>query len=126
MSAPADSPESRKVAGEAGPHVAPEPVLRTGCQVSFTSASSRADRACPERARCSQPANGRLRHAVGARQLCLRGSLREALHGLTALMGCERRRATEAHTLNLRAGAAGASSGEDQFALELGQSAEHG
>src|SRR5262245_6830902 len=39
----------------------------------------------------------RLRDAVGAGQLCLRGALREALHGLTALMGCERRRATEAH-----------------------------
>src|SRR5215472_18884435 len=67
----------------------------TSCQVSSTPASSRADRACLERAGRSQPANGRLRDAVGARQLCLRGSLREALHGLTTLMGCERRRATE-------------------------------
>src|SRR5262249_41513384 len=33
----------------------------TSCQVSFTSASSRADRACLERAWRSQPANGRLR-----------------------------------------------------------------
>src|SRR5215510_11569780 len=66
----------------------------TSCQVAFTSASSRADRACLERAGRSQPANGRLRDAVGAGQLCLRGALREALHGLTALMGCERRRAT--------------------------------
>src|SRR5262245_35533687 len=41
-------------------------------------------------------------------------------------MGCERRRATEAHTPRLRAGAAGAGSGEDQLALELGQPAEHG
>src|SRR5262249_36545559 len=103
-----------------------EPVLLTSCQVVFTSASSCADRACLERAGCSQPANSRLRDAVGARQLCLRGALREALHGLAALMGCERRRPTEAHTLRLRAGAAGASSGEDQLALELGQSAEHG
>src|SRR5499426_3425241 len=71
----------------------------TSCQVSFTSASSRADRAYLERAWRSQPANGRLRDAVGAGQLCLRGALREALHGLTALMGCERRRATEAHAL---------------------------
>src|SRR5262249_7422967 len=63
----------------------------------ITSASSRADRACLERAGRSQPANGRLRDAVGAGQLCLRGALREALHGLTALMGCERRRATEAN-----------------------------
>jgi hypothetical protein len=65
------------------------PVRRT-----ITSTSSRADRACPERARCSQSANGRLRDAVGAGQLCLRGTLREALHRLPALMGCERRRAT--------------------------------
>jgi hypothetical protein len=43
---------------------------------------------------------------------------------LTALMGCERRRATEAHALRLRA--AGGGSGEDQLALELGQPAEHG
>src|SRR5262249_19970479 len=48
----------------------------TSCQVSFTSASSRADRACLERAWRSQPANGRLRDAVGAGQLCLRGALR--------------------------------------------------
>src|SRR5215475_10950970 len=79
-----------------------------------------------ERAWRSQPANGRLRDAVGAGQLCLRDALREALHGLAALMGCERRRPTEAHTLRLRAGAAGAGSGEDQLALELGQPAEHG
>jgi hypothetical protein len=59
----------------------------TTCQVSFTSASSRADRACLERAWRSQPANGGLRDAVGASQLCLRGALREA-----PLMGCERRR----------------------------------
>src|SRR5262249_40035964 len=85
-----------------------------------------ADRACLERAWRSQPANGRLRDAVGAGQLCLRGALREALHGLTPLMGCERRRATEAHALRLRAVAAGAGSGEDQLALELGQAAEHG
>jgi len=91
---------------------------------AFTSVSSRADRACLERAGRSQPANGRLRDAVGAGQLCLRGALREALHGLTALMGCERRRATEAHALRLRAVAAGAGSGEDQLALELGQPAE--
>src|SRR5215510_10410773 len=91
----------------------------TSCQVAFTSASSRADRACLERAGRSQPANGRLRDAVGAGQLCLHGALREALHGLTALMGCERRRATEAHALRLRAVAAGAGSGEDQLALEL-------
>ena len=103
MGAPADSPESRRRWGAGGmpvrpkhcPHVAPEPALLTGCQVSFTSASSHADRAYRERAGRSQPANGRLRHAVGARQLCLRGSLRQALHGLTALMGCERRRTTE-------------------------------
>src|SRR5262249_44529871 len=95
-------------------------------RVVFTSAASRADRACLERAGCSQPANGRLRDAVGARQLRLRGALREALHGLAALMGCERRRPTEAHTLRLRAGAAGAGSGKDQLALELGQPAEHG
>src|SRR5262249_20115800 len=74
----------------------------------------------------SQPANGGLRNAIGAGQLCLRGALREALHGLTALMGCERRRATEAHALRLRAVAAGAGSGEDKLALELGQPAEHG
>src|SRR5262245_30537393 len=53
-------------------------------------------------------------------------ALREALHGLTALMGCERRRATEAHALRLLAVAAGAGSGEDQLTLELGQPAEHG
>src|SRR5262245_11628014 len=94
----------------------------TSCQVSFTSAASRADRACLERAWRSQPANGRLRDAAGAGQLCLRGALREARHGLTAWMGCERRRATEAHALCLRA----AGSGEDQLALELGQPAEHG
>ena len=51
----------------------------TSCQVSFTSAPSRADRACLERAGRSQPANGRLRDAVGAGELCLRGALREAL-----------------------------------------------
>src|SRR5262249_2261380 len=89
------------------------------------ASGSRADRACLERAGCSQSANGRLRNAVGARKMGLRGALREALHGLTALMGCERRRATKAHALRLRAGAAGASSGENQFALELGQAAEH-
>src|SRR5262245_7799752 len=97
------------------------PVRRT-----ITSTSSHADRAYRERAGCSQPANGRLRHAIGAGQLCLRGPLREALHGLTTLMGCERRRATEAHALRLRAGAASAGSGEDQLTLELGQPAEHG
>src|SRR5262245_17095862 len=86
----------------------------TSCQVAFTSACLRADRACLERARRSQSANGRLRDAVGAGQLCLRGALREALHGLTALMGCERRRATEAYALRLRAVAAGAGSGEDR------------
>src|SRR5262249_30320825 len=91
----------------------------TSCQVSFTSASSRADRACLERAWRSQPANGRLRDTVGAGQLCLRGALREALHGLTALMGCERRRATEAHALRLRAVAPGAGSGKDQLALTV-------
>ena len=73
----------------------------------FTSTSSRAGRACPERAGCSQSANGRLRDAIGTRQLCLRGTLRETLHGLTPLVGCERRRATEAHALRLRASAAG-------------------
>jgi hypothetical protein len=41
-------------------------------------------------------------------------------------MGCERRRATEAHALRFRAVAAGAGSGEDQLALELGPPAEHG
>src|SRR5262249_12443379 len=81
----------------------------TSCQVSSTPASSRAARACLERAGRSQPANGRLRDAVGAGQLCLHGALREALHGLTALMGCERGRATEAHALRLRAVAAGSS-----------------
>src|SRR5262249_7280598 len=104
----------------------PEPVLLTSCQVSFISAFSRADRAYRERAGCSQSANGRLRHAIGARQLGLRGALCQALHGLTALMGCERRRSTEAHALRLRAGAARAGSGEDHLALELGQTAENG
>src|SRR5262245_56960537 len=86
----------------------------TSGQVSFTSAPSRADRACLERAGRSQPANGRLRDGVGAGQLGLHCALREALHGLTALMGCERRRATEAYALRLRAVAAGAGSGEDR------------
>jgi len=36
-----------------------------------------------------------------------------------------RRRATEAHALRLRAVAAGAGSGEDQLALELGQATQH-
>src|SRR5262245_4130823 len=102
------------------------PPFNSSHQVSFTSASSRADRACLERAGRGQSANGRLRDPIGAGQLCLRRALREALHGLTALMGRERRRATEAHALRLRAVAAGAGSGEDQLALELGQPAEHG
>src|SRR5262245_64956158 len=137
MGAPADSPESqtlrRRRPGrpkewrvKPAPTWPQNPCCFTGGQVSFTSASSHADRAYRERAGCSQPANGRLRHAVGARQLCLRGALREAVHGLTALMGCERRRATETHALRLGADAAGAGSGEDQLALELSQSAEHG
>ena len=72
-------------------------MLLTSCQVSFLiSAFSRADRACPERAGRGQSANSRLRDALGARKIGLRGALREALHGLMALMGCERRRATEA------------------------------
>src|SRR5262245_66693207 len=96
------------------------PPFNSSHQVSFTSASSRADRACLERAGRSQPANGRLRDAVGAGQLCLRGALREALHGLTALMACERRRAAEAHALCLRAVAAVAGTAQDQLALELG------
>jgi hypothetical protein len=75
------------VEGEAGAHVAPEPVLRTGCQVSFTSASSHADRVCLERTRRSQSANGRLRHAVGARKIGLHDTLREALHRFLALVG---------------------------------------
>src|SRR5262245_40725466 len=53
----------------------------TSCQASFTSASSRADRACLERAWRSQPANGRLRDAEGACQLYLRGALQRAYAG---------------------------------------------
>src|SRR5262245_63637823 len=42
------------------------PPFNSSHQVSFTSASSRADRACLERAGRTRPANGRLRGAVGA------------------------------------------------------------
>jgi hypothetical protein len=45
-----------------------------------------ADRACLERARSRQPANGRLAHAIGPRKIGLHSAFRESLNGLPALM----------------------------------------
>jgi hypothetical protein len=63
------------------------------CRASYEAplrtplATRRGDRACPERAVTRQPANGRLRSAVGAGQVGLQRTLREPLHGLPALSG---------------------------------------
>jgi hypothetical protein len=87
----------------------------TSCQVSFTSASSRADRACLERAWRSQPADGRLRYTIGT----------EPLHRFPALMRCELRRTTVLHALGLRSNTAITSASKDQRTLELGQATKH-
>src|SRR5215475_440898 len=70
----------------------------TSGQVSFTSASSRADRACLERAGRSQPANGRLRHSVGAGHIGLHSAFLEKLRELRPI------RPSAAHFLGVNLG----------------------
>jgi hypothetical protein len=64
----------RQVLGAGGPAYRPNvhqfaAMPLTSCQVAVTSASSRADRACLERAGCRQPANGRQRRNFRKRHL---------------------------------------------------------
>jgi hypothetical protein len=67
------------------------------------------DRACLERARCSKPANGRLRDAVGSRKIGLHGAFRETLDNFLPLVRRERLRTPEFDSTGLGAPAAAGS-----------------
>jgi hypothetical protein len=53
------------------------------------------DRAFRERARCSQPADGRLRYTIRSGKLSLHRTLGKPLHRFPPLMRCELRRPAE-------------------------------
>src|SRR5262249_6850024 len=54
--------------------------------IAVASSRRRSDRAFPERAWSSQPADGGLRHTVGPRQIGLHSAFPEAVERLAALM----------------------------------------
>jgi len=74
----------------------------------------------------SEPADGRLRYAIGAREIGPRSAVAKALDGLTPLVRCQDSGAPEFHAVGLRSLAAIAGASTDQVALELGEPAEHG
>jgi len=71
-----------------------------------------------------KPADGRLRHAIGAGEISLRSALSKALDRLALLVRCQDSGAPEFHAVGLRSLAAIAGASTDQVTLELGEPAE--
>jgi len=84
------------------------------------------DRACRERARSCQPADGRLAHTIRTSKISLHCTLGKPLHRFPSLMRSELGRTAELHTLGLRSCSAITRASEDQRTLELSKTAKHG
>ena len=94
--------------------------------VMMRGRASQADRAVHERARSSQPADGRSIDSVGPRHIGHRLTSSKALQRFLALMRRHLARTSEAHAAILRTLAALACASADQLTLELGKPAEDG